>query len=294
MLLNHEYFKNSNDYHMLIYGIIIVIGCVIFIMHCINEDYLKTMHRKIFPVNLHRLKLNDDITKEKHYKAIVNSLPKQIDLETLKFLLKHKNFMELPNVYSLATENETTQMQELLENVIRNNVNGCLIETGVWRGGMCMWMQCILKRHKCEKNIYLFDVFGTFPDPVHNTDIEAHNITKIFYENQPNVCDVIKNFNKFNLFDTNLKFIVGEFKNTVPKTKIDSISILRCDSDYYDSTMLILDNYYFKISKGGYVIIDDYNNKYIACKNAVDEFRNKHGITNKIVDTHSGSVYWQI
>jgi hypothetical protein len=36
-------------------------------------------------------------------------------------------------------------------------------------------------------------------------------------------------------------------------------------------TMLILENYYKTIVKNGVIIIDDYNNPYLGCKQAVDE-----------------------
>ena len=43
----------------------------------------------------------------------------------------------------------------------------------------------------------------------------------------------------------------------------------------YKSTYEALNLLYHKVTKGGYVIIDDYGLKSQACKKAVDDFRNE-------------------
>jgi hypothetical protein len=276
------------------YVLLIVISCILVSMFYNKYNYLAKIHNKLFPIYIHQIKLNSDLTKEKYYNVIMKNIPRQITNEELIFLLKYKKFMELPNVYSMCGKNEINQVKKLLTNIINNNISGCLIEMGIWRGGMSIWMQAILKYYNSKRDIYLFDTFGTFPEPNHKKDIYLYNITKLLFENPASVNDVINNFKKMNLLDNNIKFIVGKFKNTIPNKPINNIALLRCDADHYDSTKIILEHYYWKINKGGYIIIDDYNNIHVACKNAVDEFRTKYNITNKIMDIYLDSVYWQI
>lgn len=61
----------------------------------------------------------------------------------------------------------------------------------------------------------------------------------------------------------------------------------------YSSTIKVLEELYNKVSIGGYIIIDDYGCEAVACKNAVDHFRNIRNITTKleIIDWHG--VYWK-
>ena len=59
-------------------------------------------------------------------------------------------------------------------------------------------------------------------------------------------------------------------KKNLPK----KISLLRLDTDWYDSTKVELDILYPKLIKGGILIIDDYGDMKGA-KKAVDEFFNK-------------------
>ena len=81
-----------------------------------------------------------------------------------------------------------------------------------------------------------------------------------------------------NVFSTNypkkIKFIVGDVK-TLKTNILKNISLLRLDTDWYESTKIELNKLYPKLSKGGILIIDDYNT-WNGCKKAVDEyFKNK-------------------
>ena len=144
-----------------------------------------------------------------------------------------------------------------------------------------------------DKKLWLFDTFGEFPaSDVNEKDAQIHSITKLLFNKQYNVVD---NFKKFDLLDDNIYFIKGLFEDTIPvmkRNKIKTLSILRLDCDYYEPTMLILENYYKMVVKNGCVIIDDYNNPYLGCKAAVDDFRKRYNITNRIVNKGNGCVYW--
>jgi len=284
--------------------IIIVIIVTIFYKKYDNyteikkSTYLKDMRSKIFPIRLFDIKLNDDITTEENYLKIFKICPKVPTNEEMIFLLKYKKFVDLPNVYSMADNNEIDQIHDLLVDIIKNKIEGCLVETGVWRGGMGCWMKSILREYEPSSNrkIYLFDTFKYFPKPddTNNKDKNIHSVVELLFENMQPVDQVRDNFKKFDLIDSNVHFVEGLFSETIPKTNVGQIAILRLDSDYYESTMFVLENYYKNIVRGGYLIIDDYNNPFLGCKDAVTDFRKKHNITNKIIDYHGGSVYWQI
>jgi hypothetical protein len=67
------------------------------------------------------------------------------------------------------------------------------------------------------------------------------------------------------------EFVEGWFENTIPKqTATSKISVLRLDGDLYDSTMIPLIHLYPLLSKGGYLIIDDWNLK--GCREAVHDY----------------------
>ena len=72
----------------------------------------------------------------------------------------------------------------------------------------------------------------------------------------------------------------------------NQLAILRADGDLYKSTMDILDNLYHRVVPGGFVIIDDYG-AIPACRQAVDDFRQTHGVDLPIHKIDWTGVYWR-
>ncbi len=103
---------------------------------------------------------------------------------------------------------------------------------------------------------------------------------------------VRKNFERFGLLDSNVKFLKGWFSDTLPSASIEQIAVLRLDGDYYSSTMDALTALYDRVEVGGYVIIDDYGD-FISCRRAVDEFLQSRHLSPSIVKIDSNGVYWR-
>jgi len=82
----------------------------------------------------------------------------------------------------------------------------------------------------------------------------------------------------------------GWFKDTLPTAPIEKLAIIRLDGDMYESTMDGLTNLYHKLSPGGFVIIDDYG-VFPACEKAVHDYRDKHGITEEIVNIDDSGYF---
>lgn len=274
----------------------------------------------IFKTQIMDVKLNDDITTEPVYSEIMPALTKYFETPTSKFpkpppptkeqitfLIKYKKFLDMDDVYSMCSEKEVDQLYLVLLNVISNKIEGDIVETGVWRGGMVFFVQAMLAHFgEKKRQVWGFDAFDKFPKPeispfndsqeINEKDSTIHALTQIMYSHPPKLKDVEFNFKKLGLFDSNVHLVKGLFSKTIPENidAIQKISVLRIDNDYYDSVYYILESLYFKIQPGGYVILDDYNNPVIGCKDAVIDFRLKHGIVNEIIDTYGGSIYWKI
>ena len=178
-------------------------------------------------------------------------------------------------------------------NVIRNGVPGDLIETGVWRGGATIFMRAILEAHgDTERTVWVADSFEGLPkpDPKHESDV------KDAYWRRPVLAasleDVQANFARYGFLDDQVQFLKGWFRDTLATAPIDRLAVLRLDGDLYESTMDALQPLYPKVSVGGYVIVDDYN-IVPGCKEAVDEYRAAHDITEELVTVDWGCVYWR-
>ena len=85
--------------------------------------------------------------------------------------------------------------------------------------------------------------------------------------------DVKNNFLKFNINITDINFIKGDVKDTllIKENLPDRISVLRLDTDWYESTLLELKILYPLLASKGNLIIDDYGH-WQGSKKAVDEY----------------------
>ena len=183
-------------------------------------------------------------------------------------------------------------IQHTVETVIQENIAGDLIETGVWRGGACIFMRAILKAWKVtNRTVWVADSFEGLPKPSRPED--AGDRHHEFRELAVSLEEVQSNFQKYNLLDEQVIFLKGWFSDTLPLAPINKLSVLRLDGDMYASTMDTFDALYHKVSPGGFVIVDDYG-AIAACKHAVSDFRAKNNITAPIVDIDSLGVFWRV
>ena len=185
-------------------------------------------------------------------------------------------------------------IQLCVTDVLRRDVPGDLVETGVWRGGATILMRAILKVYGDEnRRVWACDSFEGLPKP----DPEKYPADRgfdfsAFEELAVSVEQVQANFVRYGLLDERVVFLKGWFKDTLPSADIGPIAVLRLDGDLYESTMDALRALYDKVSVGGYVLVDDYGD-IPACKAAVEDFRAARGITDPIQAVDWTGVFWQ-
>lgn len=184
-------------------------------------------------------------------------------------------------------------LQFCIEDTIKNNIQGDLIETGVWRGGACIFMRLMLKKYGVkDKIVYVADSFEGLPKPdTEKYPKDAGDVHHIMDYLKISKEQVQNNFKSFGVLDNQVQFLKGWFKDTLKHPPFEKLSILRLDGDMYESTWDVLENLYYKLSVGGYIIIDDY--ALSACHAAVDEFRAQNNIEEIIEYTDGGNVFWK-
>jgi O-methyltransferase len=184
-------------------------------------------------------------------------------------------------------------LQSCVEDVLRKGVPGDLIETGVWRGGATIFMRAILKAYGVtDRCVWVADSFNGLPPP--NPDTypadagDPHHTISLL---AVSLDEVKSNFEKYGLLDNQVRFLKGWFRDTLPKAPIEELAVIRLDGDMYESTMDALSALYPKLSKGGYLIVDDY--ELPGCKQAVEDYRESNRIKDPILSVDGSAVYWQ-
>lgn len=185
-------------------------------------------------------------------------------------------------------------IQFCVETVIKDGVPGDMVETGVWRGGACIFMRAILKAYgDTSRTVWVADSFAGLPPPnaaaYHADGGDVHYTCGNFLAVSRQ--QVEENFRRYDLLDQQVRFLEGWFKDVLPKAPIDCLAVLRLDGDMYESTIQALEALYEKLSCGGFVIVDDYH--LAPCKQAVTDFRAVRNINDTIVDIDGKGVFWR-
>ena len=184
-------------------------------------------------------------------------------------------------------------LQQCVETVVRDGIEGDLIEAGVWRGGSSILIRATLDSlGEHERKVWLADSFSGFPtpDPCRfpedaGLDLSPHEFLSVSLE------EVQSYFRRLGL-DHDLHFVPGFFHETMPSLRGGQWAIVRLDGDTYESTWTTLDALYGGLVAGGYVIIDDYG--FVpACRKAVDDYRREHGIDEPIEEVDWNCARWR-
>lgn len=187
-----------------------------------------------------------------------------------------------------------------VEYIIRYNIPGDIVECGVWKGGSMMAVaKVLLEEGKILKDLYLFDTFEGMPEPgKFDLKHDGRKATELYAnkkisKNTSSWCySSIKEVKK-NLFSTGydpkkINFVKGRVEETITKQAPPAeISLLRLDTDWYESTLHELEHLFPKLSSGGILIIDDYGD-WMGAKKAVDQYfaeKNVRMLLNRIDNT---------
>lgn len=180
--------------------------------------------------------------------------------------------------------------------LLTGNVPGVFVECGVASGSQIGAMQNAMQDLNNERKIYGFDSFKGIPyagehdaeqPGIGEKDKSKEGVLESSGISSHSEDAVLQNFNRWGLKTDNLILVKGWFEHTVPNYEIGKIAMLRLDGDLYSSTKVCLDHLLTKVSKGGLVIIDDY--QLAGCRKAVLE----HIPQVEIIE-HLGIAYYEV
>ncbi|HSV37267.1 MAG TPA: TylF/MycF family methyltransferase [Nocardioidaceae bacterium] len=186
-------------------------------------------------------------------------------------------------------------LQYCVSTVIEEGVEGDLIETGVWRGGACIFMRAVLEAYDDKsRTVWVADSFQGLPKPnAEEFPADAGDTLHALGGLGVSVDQVRHNFERYGLLDKQVDFLVGWFKDTLPTAPLDKLAVIRLDGDMYESTIQAIEVLYPKLSVGGFCIIDDFGSHVSQAQQAVHDYRAAHGITDTIIDIDGTGAYWR-
>ena len=174
-----------------------------------------------------------------------------------------------------------------IEYIVKHQIPGDIVECGVWRGGaMLLAALALIHFGDTSRKIYLYDTFAGMPRPGEH-DCRWDGVSALpTWESYAakgktmgfgGTVEMVRHVLRTSHYpEENLVFVEGMVEDTIPATKPERISLLRLDTDFYDSTLHELTHLYPDLVSGGVLIIDDYGyfqgsrlatDKYIADHN---------------------------
>jgi hypothetical protein len=171
-------------------------------------------------------------------------------------------------------------------------IDGCVVECGVWRGGMSAAMAEVLGP---QRAYYLFDSFEGLPpakdiDGVAALAWQQNTTSPLYFDN----CRAEMSFAQEAMKLSHVKdyhLFKGWFAETLPFFYPPTpIAILRLDGDWYDSTFQCLTHLYHLVASGGVTIVDDYYT-WDGCARAVHDFLSANKIPDRIRMSAAGVCY---
>jgi O-methyltransferase len=168
------------------------------------------------------------------------------------------------------------------KHVCNSAVEGDFVECGVWRGGNSLLAADVFRRAQQPRRTWLFDTFTGMTAPT-DDDVKynGNSAHATFLKKQrsdhnawcyASLEDVQDSFRRRDL-EQHANFVKGDVLLTLADQPSlpQRISVLRLDTDWYESTRMELEVLYPRLVRGGVLIVDDYG-YWQGAKKAVDEY----------------------
>jgi O-methyltransferase len=191
--------------------------------------------------------------------------------------------------FSFTSIEPLYSLYQSVQYIVSNNIPGDFVECGVWKGGSAMLIaKTLLQLGVTDRKIYLYDTYEGMSEPsAKDVDFKDESADKLLnssdkFDEKSMWCyssiDEVKN----NLVSTNypaqnLVFIKGKVEDTIPQSIPSKISLLRLDTDWYESTYHEFVHLYPLLSLQGVLIIDDYGH-WKGAREATDNYFKENNI----------------
>ena len=171
--------------------------------------------------------------------------------------------------YTETPESAIEAVINLTIGVIDNKIPGDLVECGTWMGG-CSFAMLLAQRYvygEIRRPVWMYDSFEGMSPPSPMDGVQAANwytISETLPKDKPSnkYCIAPLQIVQKNIKELDLeKFVIlrpGWLDDTLPKSKPETIALLRIDCDWYDPVKIVWEELEPRLSPGAPIIIDDY------------------------------------
>jgi O-methyltransferase len=194
---------------------------------------------------------------------------------------RHREIFRRFRDFTMVSPSTYCHNLQLAERV--RGVVGCVVECGVWRGGMIAGIATLLGP---DRDYFLLDSFEGLPPPREIDGPRAiawqqQTDSSTYFDNcsaPPEMAEramIRSGAGSFHL-------VKGWFSETLPALRLPSpIALLRLDADWYESTRTCLDHLFDFLAPGGLLLLDDYYT-WDGCSRALHDFLSRRSALERI------------
>ena len=180
--------------------------------------------------------------------------------------------------HSVMRLGNLNHIQLVVEDVVAKGVPGDVIEAGCYRGGTGVLMRAVLDEDPQKRTVWVADSFQGIPMPSSEKgkSIDDTKDWSARYDVSQAAVEAV--FRRYGFIEDRVRFLPGFFNDSLTGPAISDarFSVIHIDVDSYDSVLDVLKALYPKLSRGGYVVIDDIH--LFGVREAVNEFRTAHSV----------------
>lgn len=186
--------------------------------------------------------------------------------------------------YTMTSMERMYGLYQAVRYLVEDDIPGDIVECGVWMGGSAMVAAMTLDLvGDTSRGIHLYDTYeGMTPPTEQDVNFQGVHANDFLdpgdrIDGESNVWAyaslemVRRNLDLTGLARDRFHLVKGRVEDTIPGSMPAGISLLRLDTDWYESTAHELKHMYPALSPGGVLIIDDYGH-WRGSREATDEY----------------------
>jgi hypothetical protein len=203
--------------------------------------------------------------------------------------------------YTMTSPEKLNALIHSVRHVVRHRIPGAIVECGIWRGGsMLAAARTLTEVGDTSRELHLYDTFEGMSEPSEQDRRHDGRSAAEMPAASPRSAgvrayasasleDVQETMRQTDCPADRIHYHRGKVGDTVPGNVPDRISILRLDTDWYESTRHELKHLWPRPVPGGVLLLDDYG-WWEGAKRAVDEWLEGAGVPLLLLRMDEGRV----
>ena len=190
--------------------------------------------------------------------------------------------------YTAMGRHRLDHLERCLDDVRDHDVPGDLVECGTGRGGGAVLMRAHLDAHEIDSpTVWVVDRFRASPGSEPAPSIGPGGVADL----RADLNMVRDAFDRFDLLDDRVRFLLGPPQETIPGSPIEQVSLLRIGRSAADDVGAILTAFHPRLAAGSHVIVELDDDG--TAQGAVDGFRAEHGVAAPLERIDRGCIAWR-